>query len=82
MVRFNTHVMVVFHNDDNNSTVIKYVTSTEGSMAHWDAGEEALKLSESFAKDIVYGLTVNGYIAAVIKVVNGVRLFNPKAETP
>lgn len=75
-VKFKTYVAVFFaeHNSDRN--LVKFVTGTEGSTALWEADKPAMVMSESFAKDIVYGLTVNGYAAAVIKVVNGVELRN------
>jgi len=78
--RFDTYIAVFFPNE--NGLVTKFVTSTEGSTAHWEAGREAHLFSESYAKDIVYGLTLNGYAAAVIKVLHGVTLKNRPAETP
>ena len=38
------------------------------------------RLAESYAKDIVFGLTLNGYAAAVIKVLHGVTLKNPEKK--
>ena len=34
--------------------------------------------SESYAKDIVFGLTLNGHAAAVVKVLHGVSFKNPE----
>ena len=35
-----------------------------------------MPMTESIAKDIVFGLTMNGYGAAVIKVIDSVALWN------
>ena len=75
-VKFKTHVAVFFADHESPKNCVKFVTGTEGSTALWEADKPAMVMSESFAKDIVYGLTVNGYAAAVIKVVNGVELRN------
>lgn len=75
-VRYNTYVAMFFTEPRTGKTGVKFVTGTEGSIALWKDDQPAMKLSESFAKDIVYGLTLNGFTAAVIKVVNGVELRN------
>ena len=75
-VKYNTHVAVFFPDNETDRVFTKFVTGVERSTASWETGQPALKLTESFAKDIVYGLTLNGYAAAVIKVVNGVELRN------
>ena len=72
--RFDTYVAVF--TEKNGVTTVKWVTSTEGSYAHWDAGKPAKQFAESYAKDIVFGLTLNGYAAAVVKVLHGVELKN------
>ena len=72
--RFDTYVAVFF--DVDGATTVKFVTADEGSMAYWNAGEAAKPFAESYARDIVYGLTLNGYAAAVIKVLHGVELKN------
>lgn len=77
--KFDTYVAVFFGAD--KITNVKFVTALgEGSMVHWNAGEPAKPFSESFAREIVYGLTINGYAAAVIKVLHGVELSNHKAD--
>ena len=75
-VKFKTYVAVFFPDHDSPKNYVKFVTGTEGSTALWEADKPAMVMSESFAKDIVYGLTMNGYAAAIIKVVNGVKLRN------
>ena len=79
--KFNTHVMIMFPEEKPGTATFKYVTSVERSYANWDPGQPAMELSEEFARDIVYGLTINGYIAMVVKVVKGVELRNPEAST-
>ena len=74
--RFDTYVAVFFPNATDLGPVVKFVTSTEGSACRCDPGQEAMRVSEDLAKDIVYGLTLNGYPAAVLKVMHGVTLFN------
>ncbi len=76
LVKYNTCVAVFFTEPRTGKTGVRFVTGMEGSIAMWEDDQPAMKLSESFAKDIVYGLTLNGFTAAVIKVVNGVELRN------
>lgn len=74
---FETYAAVFFNEDGKVCT--RYVTGIPSrNMAEWKEGEPAMKLSESYAKDIVFGLTLNGYAAAVVKVLRGVSLNNPK----
>lgn len=80
-VKYKTYVAVFFPDHwfvlgDSPKTYVKFVTGTEGTTAHWEADKPAVALSESFAKDIVYGLTMNGYAAAVIKVLDTMKLWN------
>ena len=72
--RFDTYVAVFIEKD--GGVTVKWVTSAEGSWAHWEAGKPAKKFAESYAKDIVFGLTLNGHAAAVVKVLHGVELEN------
>lgn len=74
MVKFNTYVGVFSGNK------MKFVTAVHRHDAEWESGKPALKLSEDFAKDIVLGLTLNGYPSAVVRVLNGVELSNPEEE--
>ena len=72
--KFDTYVAVFFQKGDDH--VVKFVTSAKGSWAEWLDGEPAKPFAESYAKDIVYGLTLNGYAAAVIKAVHGLEFMN------
>ena len=78
--KFVTHVAVFYPNVTDIGPVAKFVTSVEGSTCRWDAGKEAMVFSEEHARDIVYGLTLNGYPAAVLKVLRGVTLCNSEAK--
>lgn len=77
-VKYNTSVAVFFQDPDTGRNFVKFVTGTEGSTALWEDDKPAMQLSESFAKDIVLGLTFNGYAAAVVKFMNGVEVGNGK----
>lgn len=65
--------------EDDPDMYARFVTSVSDSpkMAHWEAGEPAMRFSEDYAKDIVFGLCVNGYAAGVVKVPKGVEFRNP-----
>ena len=57
----------------------RFVTSIPSrSAAAWEPGKPAMVFSESYAKDIVFGLTLNGHAAAVVKVLHGVSFKNPE----
>lgn len=75
-VKYNTYVAVFFPDPDTGRHFVKFVTGVEKSAALWEDGKPAMRVTEPFAKDIVYGLTFNGFHAAVIKVLNGVELRN------
>ena len=64
-------------------TTIKYVTSvqTEPKVAKWDDGKEAMTFSKDYAKDLAFGLCVNGYAAIVMIKPGYLTLVNPKAES-
>ena len=72
--RFDTYIAVFIPKGDDH--IVKFVTSAEGSWAEWLDGLPAKPFAESYARDIVYGLTLNGYAAAVIKVLHGLELTN------
>ena len=63
-------------------TEIKYVTSvqTEPKVAHWEDGKEAMEFSKDYAKDLVFGLCVNGYSAIVMIKPDYLTLVNPESE--
>ena len=66
--------------EDDPDMYARFVTSLDNQsrMARWEAGKPAMPFAESYARDIVYGLTVNGYAAGVVKAVNGVTFTNPE----
>lgn len=75
--KFDTYVAVFSNHGGDIRT--RFVTGIPArNQAEWKPGLPAMKLSEDYAKDIVYGLTLNGHAAAVIKVLHGVELNNPK----
>ena len=77
--RFDTYVAVIF--TEKNQERVRFVTGIPSrNTAEWNPGEPAMKLSEGYAKDIVFGLTLNGYTAAVIKFMHGVELRNPEKK--
>ena len=63
-------------------TTIKYVTSvkTETKVAKWDDGKEAMTFSKDCAKDLAFGLCVNGYAAIVMIKPDYLTLVNPESE--
>ena len=63
-------------------TEIKYVTSvqTEPKVSYWEDGKEAMTFSKDYAKDLAFGLCVNGYTAIVMIKPNYLTLVNPKSE--
>jgi len=74
--KFDTYV-AVFTTEDGKITT-KFVTGVPGhNTAEWKSGQPAMKLSESYAKDIVFGLTLNGHPSAVVKALHGVEFTNP-----
>ena len=64
-------------------TTIKYVTSvqTEPKVAKWDDGKEAMTFSKDYAKDLAFGLCVNGYTAIVMIKPDYLTLVNPESES-
>ena len=64
-------------------TTIKYVTSvqTEPKVAKWDDGKEAMTFSKDYAKDLAFGLCVNGYAAIVMIKPDYLTLTNPESES-
>ena len=56
----------------------KFVTGTDGTTALWEAGKPAKHFPQGIARDIVYGLTLNGFTAGVVTTLAGVTTFvNP-----
>ena len=63
-------------------TEIKYVTSvqTKPKVANWEDGKEAITFSKDYAKDLAFGLCVNGYAAIVMIKPDYLTLVNPERE--
>lgn len=63
-------------------TTIKFVTSvqTNHKVARWDDGEPAMTFSKDYAKDLAFGLCVNGYAAIVMIKADYLDLRNAEGE--
>ena len=63
-------------------TEIKYVTSvqTEPKVAKWEDGKDAMIFSKDYAKDLAFGLCVNGYAAIVMIKPDYLTLVNLESE--
>lgn len=63
-------------------TTIKYVTSvqTEPKVAHWTDDALAKTFSKEYAKDLAFGLCVNGYTAIVMIKPDYLTLVNPESN--
>lgn len=61
-------------------TEIKYVTnvSSEHKVAKWEDGKEAITFSKAYAKDLAWGLTLNGHPAIAMLKESYLNLNNPK----
>lgn len=61
-------------------TEIKYVTSvsSEPKVAKWEDGESAMTFSKNYAKDLAFGLTLNGNPALAMLKESYMDLKNPK----
>ena len=61
-------------------TEIKYVTnvSSEPKVAKWEDGKEAMTFSKVYAKDLAWGLTLNGNHAIIMLKESYLNLSNPK----
>lgn len=72
-MKLNTYIGVITSTDPN---YITYVTDVVNRSAIWESGKPARKFSDAIAKEIVFGLNVNGYSAVVIKAPVFVELKN------
>ena len=63
-------------------TTIKYVTGvqTQPKVAKWEDGKQAMKFSKDYAKDLAFGLCVNGYAAIVMIKPDYLTLVNPESN--
>lgn len=66
-----------------NRTEIKYVTSisSKSKIAKWDDGQNAMTFSKAYAKDLAWGLTLNGNPAIAMLKESYLHLENPKIES-
>jgi len=66
-----------------NRTEIKYVTSisSKSKVAKWEDGKEAMSFSKEYAKDLAWGLTLNGNPAIAMLKESYLHLENPKIES-
>lgn len=62
-----------------NRTEIKYVTDakTHTKVALWEEGKVAMEFSKEWAKDLAFGLCVNGYAAIPMLKADYLELKNP-----
>ena len=74
-MKFVTYVAITFQ--DTKAIQMKFVTGTSGTTALWEQGKPAIPFSEVIAKDIVYGLVLNGYRAIIVKAPAGREIINP-----
>ena len=63
-------------------TTIKYATSvqTEPKVAKWNDDKEAMTFSKDYAKDLAFGLCINGYAAIVMIKPDYLTLVNPESN--
>ena len=66
-----------------NRTEIKYVTSisSKSKIAKWDDGQNAMTFSKAYAKDLAWGLTLNGNPSIAMLKESYLHLENPKIES-
>lgn len=64
-------------------TEIKYVTSisSKSKVAKWEDGQNAMTFSKAYAKDLAWGLTLNGNPAIAMLKESYLHLENPKIES-
>lgn len=64
-------------------TEVKYVTTVNSrtKYAEWKSGEVAMEFSKEYAKDLAFGLCVNGYVAIPMLKAEYLNLKNPKTES-
>ena len=76
MIKYDTYISVFGLGSDK--TTATFVTGIEKHTASWESGKEAMRFSEEWARDVVYGLILNGYIAGIVKFPHGVTVRNPE----
>ena len=67
---------------DETKTTIKWVTSAQitPKVANWDDGEPAMTFSKQYAKDLAFGLCMNGTPAVAVIKEDYVNLKNPESK--
>ena len=72
-MKYNHYVVIIEF--DNT---IKYVTSINNvnKVAIWKEGTQAMKMTKTAAEDLVFGLTANGFKAAVLRAPSFLELAN------
>ena len=71
---------ICVYSKEGDHMVARFVTDVDYHSARWEAGKPAMKFAQSYAEDIVQGLTFNGFAAGMVRVLNGVEFSNPKVE--
>lgn len=73
-----TYYVAILHNDNT----IEYVTRIDNStkMFFCEKGKPALKMTKSYAENLVFGMVANYVTAAVIKTPDFYNLSNKEAE--
>ena len=66
-----------------NRTEIEYVTSisSKSKVAKWEDGQNEMTFSKAQAKDLAWGLTLNGNPAIAMLKESYLHLENPKIES-
>lgn len=76
-MKFKAYVGILIHQGMEIQKIL-FVTETNGHNAKWEAGKPAKAFSLAAAKDIAFGLNVNGIHAAVVQIPDGLAPFiNP-----
>ena len=72
-MKFQYHVAII-----TQGNKLKFVTGVNNStrIAEWFIGEPAKALNQTVAKDLVYGLRLNGFNAVIIKAYDGDEFIN------
>lgn len=73
--KYLTYIAVII--PEGNKNTVKYVTRLEGRSACWEDGKPAKKFNDAYAKDVAFGLCMNGFQAVVMKALDCLELANP-----
>lgn len=74
-LKWNNYVVI-----ETTTGVMQVVTSLDKrrNYARWEKGKDGLKMTLSFAKDLAWALSVNGYTAHVVQTLH--TLSNPQSQ--